>query len=260
MSIWDTYKNRITTHGETQRDVFLKREQRFLNQKLRNSLSYFDVLIDDEERKVSIIDSDNLNEKRICTLPGEDIHCGAIVTWMNNRWIVTEKDANNEVYTRAKLLQCNYLLKWVDDDDIIREQWCVIEDGTKYLTGEIEDRNFIVTRGDSRVAMTITRNEHTVKFGRKHRFIIDDPCSPDSKMAYALTKPLKVGKTYNDEGVFSFVLQEVTTTNDDNLELGIADYYKHFEFISKDEPYNPKKEPSISPDDSTTESGKKVWL
>ena len=128
------------------------------------------------------------------------------------------------------------------------------------LTGELEDRNFIVTRGDSRVAMTITRNEYTVKFGRKNRFIIDDPCSPDSKMAYALTKPLKVGKTYNDEGVFSFVLQEVTTTNDDNLELGIADYYKHFEFIPKDEPYEPKKEPNISPDDSTTESGKKVWL
>lgn len=246
MSVWDTYAKRIEIHGTTKRNAALNRETRMLNRKLKDSLSYHDVIIDGYDRNVAIINSDNLNEKTMLSLPGEDFDCGGMVEWSDNHWLITEKDANNEVYTKVKLLQCNHLLKWVDDENIIHEQWCVIEDGTKYLTGEYEDRNFVVTRGDSRIAMTIARNKHTAKFGRQHRFIIDDPMS-EQKLSYLLTKPLKVGRTYNDKGVYSFVLQEVVSTDNDNLELGIADYYKHF-----------RKENDTS--DTETNTGKKVWL
>ena len=71
--------------------------------------------------------------------------------------------------------------------------------------------------------MTIARNEHTVNFKKDRWFLIDDPES-NHKLTYILTKPLKLGSTFNNEGVFKFVLQEVTAT-DDNHELGIADYY-----------------------------------
>ena len=123
------------------------------------------------------------------------------------------------------------------------------------LTGEYEDRNFVVTRGDSRIAMTIARNEHTVKFDRECRFLIDDPES-NHKLAYLLTKPLKLGATFNNKGVFKFVLQEVTATDDDNHELGIADYYKHFPKASAD-----GGDASTTPDDNVSDdTGKKVWL
>lgn len=68
---------------------------------------------------------------------------------MDNYWLVTERDPNITLYTKAKLLQCNHLLKWINSDDKIITQWCVVEDGTKYLTGEYEDKNFVVTRGDT---------------------------------------------------------------------------------------------------------------
>lgn len=248
MGIWDSYANRIEIHGKTRRDAALAREFRLLNDKLKDSLSYHDVVIDGVERNVAIINSDNLNEKTMLSLPGEDFMCGGTVDWANNHWLISEKDANNEVYTRVKLLQCNYLLKWVDDSNVIHEQWCVIEDGTKYLTGEYEDRNFVVTRGDSRIAMHIGKNADTVKFVRDCRFLIDDPES-NEKLAYLLTKPLKVGKHFNGEGIYSFVLQEVVSTDDDNMELGIADYYTHF----------PKETTTPSKPDSS-DNGKKVWL
>jgi len=78
--------------------------------------------------------------------------------------------------------------------------------------------------------LTIGRNADTAKLTRKNRFLIDDPESP-SVMAYALTKPLKVGPVFGItqlKGVYKFVIQEVNTTDDDNLELMIPDYYKHF--------------------------------
>lgn len=122
------------------------------------------------------------------------------------------------------------------------------------MTGELEDRNFIVTRGDSRIAMTIAKNELTQEFDRECRFLIDDPDSPH-KLAYALTKPLKLGGVFNGDGCYKFVLQEVTATADDNHELGIADYYKYYpkEVNTEDEQH-----PVVTEEQTT--KGKKVWL
>lgn len=255
MGVWDTYESRIAARGGTKRGAALRRETRMVGTKVKDNLSYHTVTIDDVAQEVAVINSDNLNEKTIIALPGEDIGHGSLVYWMDNYWLITERDANTTVYTRAKMMQCNHLLKWVSDDNTIHEQWCIIEDGTKYLTGEYEDRNFVVTRGDSRIAMTIARNEHTVKFDRECRFLIDDPES-DHKLAYLLTKPLKLGATFNNKGVFKFVLQEVTATDDDNHELGIADYYKHFPKAPAD-----GGDESTTPDDNVSDdTGKKVWL
>lgn len=267
MNGWENYEERMRVRGETRRDTALLREQRTLTDKLRHSLSFHHALVDDAERDVAIINSDNLDTKFIYALPGEDIRHGAYVDWMDQMWLVIEKDYNNEVYTRAKMQQCNYLLKWVDEEHVIHEQWCVVEDGTKYLTGEYEDRNFVVTRGDSRIAITISRNADTAKLGRLHRFLVDDPLS-GYKLAYALTKPLKFAGVYGKDtdslnGVFKFVLQEVNTTDDDNRELGIADYYRHF-LHETDEHGNPiPKQDEGWPDgnnDQDEPAGRGKWL
>lgn len=88
---------------------------------------------------------------------------------------------------------------------------------------------------------------------------MDDPESPQP-LAYILSKPFKLTGVYNNTGVYKFVLQEVTTTDYDNFELGIADYYRHF----------PKPEGTIEVPEGTTiidpdevkdeETGKDVWL
>ena len=131
MSAWDVYEDRINAKGTTRRGAQLLREQRRLLAKLPHNLSYQSVLIDDEAQDVAIIDTDNLDTKYIYSLPGEEITHGGIVYWADNHWLVTERDAHNEVYTRAKMLQCNFNLRWIDTDGIIHSQWCIIEDGTK---------------------------------------------------------------------------------------------------------------------------------
>lgn len=255
MDVWDSYQRRIDAKGGSKREAILQRETRILREKSQHSLAYHNVIIDDTKRVVDIIDTDNLNIKFIHSLPGEDINCGGIVEWMGCHWLITERDANNEIKTKAKMQQCNYLLKWVNDNREICQQWCIVEDGTKYLTGEYEDRNFIITRGDSRMAMIIPRTTETIKFNRDFRFLIDDPDSSE-QLAYALTKPLKVGQVYNGKGIFCFVLQEVQATDNDNLELGIADYYKYF-----DRNNNPTTNVEVGSNKETTSgTGKKVWF
>lgn len=131
MGVWDIYTKRVNVRGGTERNANKRREIIAIQNHLPDNLSYTDVTIDDISQTVAIINSDNLNEKRIISMPGEDIRHGGLVYWMDNHWLITERDANTTIYTRGTMLQCNYLLKWVSDDDVIHEQWCVVEDGTK---------------------------------------------------------------------------------------------------------------------------------
>lgn len=131
MSVWDEHKSRMNVIGNPRRNAHDVRAGGSINTHLPSSLSYFDVTIDDIPQTVAIINSDNLNEKVICSLPGEDIRHGGLVHWMDQYWLITEKDYNTTVYTRGKLLQCNYILKWITEDKVIHEQWCAVEDGTK---------------------------------------------------------------------------------------------------------------------------------
>lgn len=255
MSLWDIYQSRLDSIGATKREAKLRRESRYLSAKVPDNLSYSTVDIDGLTQEVAIVSTDNLDEKFIYSMPGEDIVPGGLVEWMDNHWLVTEKDAATELYARAKMIQCNYLLRWVDADHIIHEQWCIIEDGTKYLTGQYEDREFFVTRGDSRLGMIIAKNEHTTKFKRGCRFLIDDANS-EMMLAYELTKPFKLSGVYNNQGIFKFVLQEVNTTDDDNQELRVADYYKQFHKVAGEVSRNNV----IDPDNTTTEDGRKVWI
>lgn len=296
MSVWDTYKARAEAAGHTRREVAYKREFRELALKNPDSLSFHHVTIDDIEQDVTIVTSKNNNERRIMSLPGEKIRLGGLVHWMDNYWLITEKDADTTIYEKGLMVQCNHILHWISDDGIIHEQWCVITDSTKYMTGEFEDRQFVVTRPDSRIAMTIARNKDTVKFSRLSRFLIDDPESP-LKLSYQLSKPVKLGSVYNDssrgeydgygveetnvfedgtqyvlkhligDGVYVFVLQEVNSTADDNHELGIADYYKFFPRKEKpdydaddDHPEPGEEEPEDQLSQHEPDTGKKGWL
>lgn len=256
MGVWDTYAARSALSGMNQREATLIRAKREINVKVRDNLSFTNAEVDGVMRDVAIINTDNLNEKYILSMPDEDLHAGSIVDWFDNKWLITEKDANTTVYTRCKMLQCNYNLKWIDKCGTVHSQWCIIEDGTKYLTGIFEDSHFIVTRGDSRIAMTISRNKDTIAFDRDTRFIVDEENSPE-KLAYRLTKPLKVGHVYGDEGIFKFVLQEDVITDEDNTELDIADYYKYYPKIPV---YVEPETPVIDTSVVNEKTGKRVWL
>ena len=73
-------------------------------------------------------------------------------------------------------------------------------------------------RGDSRISLTLAKDEYSIQLNRNNRFLIDDY---DSKnvLAYRLTKPFKLGGSYNGEGVLNFVLTECNTEDSDNIEL-----------------------------------------
>lgn len=256
MNVWDSYNDRLLAKGESIRDTRYNRASSYINSKLPGSLSYHEVKVNGCRQNAAVINSDNLNEKTIISLPGENLDAGSYVEWMETHWIITEKDANDELYCKCKMLQCNYLLRWIAADRNIIERWCIVDDGTKYLTGETNSsyNENGMSLGDTRIAITLPRDEYTIQLNRSYRFLIDDYASKNV-LAYRLTKPFKIGGVYNGHGAMNFVLTEVNTEDNDNFKLHIADYYKYFPRecdITQEE-----NKPGESIDEDT---GKKVWL
>lgn len=257
MNPWGAYCSRIEAKGGAKREAVLRREARNFAKKMPGSLAYQSMEIDGAMRNVSVIDSDNLNIKTLCSMPGEDLRHGAAASWMDNHWLITERDANNELYTKATMQQCNYLLKWISKDGDVVERWSIVEDGTKYLTGEYGDNEFIMNRGDSRLMLIVPQDKETLRLNRENRFLVDDEDSPNV-LAYRLTKPFKLGGSYTGNGVLSFVLSECNTEDTDNLELHIANYYDYFP-----KPVELVAEPPIiepPPERHGDSAAKKVWL
>lgn len=259
MNPWGTYCSRIESRGGTRREARLRREVRTLTRKYPDSLAYHEMEIDGAARNVAVIDSDNLNIKTLCSLPGEDLRHGSIVSWMDNHWLIIGRDANNELYTKATMQQCNYLVRWVSKDGELIERWCIVEDGTKYLTGEYGDNEYILVRGDSRLAMSLPRDKETIRLNRDNRFLIDDYDSPNV-LAYRLTKPFKLGGTFTGNGILSFVLQECNTEDSDDLERHIANYYDYFPRTTEPEAEPPIEQGPVPLDKPEDSAAKKVWL
>lgn len=223
MSAWHTYEARLEINGLTRRERNLKQAQSRISNKIINSLSCHSVLINGIAQTVTILNQkEDMTTKKICALPNESLLHGGIVDFANSKWLITDLDANNEVYASGIMQRCNYLLKWLNQKGEIIEKWCIVEDGTKYLIGE--KTTDIMSIGDARIAITIGKDKDTIELKRGKRFLVDD-LSSETPLAYQITKPNKLYNVYNNEGVFRFILNEVNITDDDNIELLIADYY-----------------------------------
>lgn len=263
MGVWDGYETRINASGDTKRTQLLNRTQSYISNKAIDTLSCHDVFINGKKQTVTILDQkEDTSIKKICALPNEQLIHGGIVDFANSRWLITEMDANDEVYSSGRMQRCNYLLKWLNNQGNIVEKWCIVEDGTKYLIGEkTED---MMTVGDARIAITISKDKDTNEIGRGKRFLVDD-IDAGSPLAYQITKPNKLFNIYNGQGVFRFILNEVNMTDDDNVTLRIADYYNWKPDMQLD---NEHRDPKITLKEiidsavskNETSDNKEVWL
>lgn len=227
----DSYRKRLGHQPTNARERWKRNTQNWLSKKLPSSLSYYDLLVDGEARRCAVLSTQNTNERRICTMPGETLTCGSYVEWMDNVWLIVQLDAPYEVYQGALMIQCNYLLKWINDEGQIVERWSIVNDGTKYLTGEYYQQ--MMTVGDSRVQLYIPKDEETIRLNRGRRFVIDNEGAPEP-MVYELSKINRTGNVYNERGIYIHMLTETACSPDDNVELRIADYYSRIKVQEED--------------------------
>lgn len=264
MSGWDLYTNYREARGRTKREMWVQHTRANVARKMLDSPSCREVQINGVDQTVCIVHTAEFGQKKIYSIPGEHLEHGGLVSFANNKWLITEMDADNIIYDKGIMQQCNHILRWIGKDGTLKEKWCYVVDGTKYLIGE-KTKEFM-SIGDARIAVTVGKDEDTIELERGLRFLIDDTDS-ESVLAYQITKPNKMFNVFNGKGVFRFILNEVQLTADDNKQLRIADYSKWKPSMALDSDHVDSEytvaeivsmateEASIPPDDE-----KEVWL
>ena len=213
---WDSYNARINIRGETQRD----RDLSYLKQSLEksiNSLSCKTVLFGSVQRKI-IFDTLNstsskiMNTYKIKSLPNETFLKGQFFTYENNKWLITECDADDEVYTTGICNLCPHSFKFQNSLGEILEYPYYIDNQSV----SVEENKFIIS-SDSKLRIKLSFDDNTKLFSYDKRFM--------GEVFNGVPQCWKIIDLSTDNGILCVTLEKDEYNKDtDNITLGVCDY------------------------------------
>lgn len=82
-----------------------------------------------------------------------------------NYWLIESAIDNNGFYEKAVIMLCQYCIRWLDTQNVVRERWVNIINSTQYNSGEYSTN--IVTLESSQYMLTVPNDPDAI--------LIDDP-------------------------------------------------------------------------------------
>ena len=148
---YETYAAMLDRHGSTRRDRMVEKSKRDTLRMGPDSPAYKEVEIEGIPHHMMIISSTVTNQKIIRTMPGDNFEIGKIMLFSKSHWLITERDADDEITVRGKIELCNRSIQWQNHEtgEIIT-RWAVVD--KPYFSNLNED-----------VYMTISSREFQVK-------------------------------------------------------------------------------------------------
>lgn len=232
------YLARVLLKGATERDRRIARLQDDMILKITSNPSYKpNAVITDsygDERHIGLVINRGTQEyyKEFEALPNTPIYAGDYVHWGRGIWIVQSCSTDDEVYKRGQLWQCNWLMKWQNEEGKIIERWCFASSASKYNEGVEQDKVFTLGSDQCKVYMPIDEEVLAVTKKREMLFIIDNATLGQPRI-YEAHNPSNVYSTFDvlreDDGklhgVTDWILKETTfTLTEKDLEYGVCGY------------------------------------
>lgn len=186
------------------------------------------------ERTVGLVIDSGTQEyyKEFKALPNAQIYAGDYVKWGRGIWVVQSCSTDDEIYKRGALWQCNWLMKWQNDDGDIVERWCFASSASKYNEGVEQDKVFTLGSDQCKVYMPVDEEVLAVTKKEEMCFIIDNATVGQPRI-YEAHNPSNVYSTFDvlreDDGklhgVTDWILKETTyTLTDEEKALGVCGY------------------------------------
>lgn len=191
------------------------------------------VLVDGVSESVIIQDHSNpLNEertdKKIHVSMSSQIRRGSYVDYNGDKWLVTSGIDNvDDAYKSARIDVCNYTLNFLDSKGQPTSRPCIVENYTKYNSGTKTSGNEVTMElGSTQFYVKLPFDAETALLDRTYsdgvnrRLLLD--FGTQEPRAYNITLPDRV--TFN--GLIALTLTEGLRSENDNIELMIADYHR----------------------------------
>ena len=234
------YEARVLLKGVTERDRRIARIKDDMFSKIVHNPSYKpNAVITDsygDERHVGLVINRGTQEyyKEFEALPDTPIYAGDYIKWGRGIWLVQSCSTDDETYKRGQLWECNWLMKWQNDNGDIVERWCFASSASKYNEGVEEDKVFILGSDQCKVYMPVDDEVLAVTKKKEMLFIIDNATSGQTRI-YEAHNPSNVYSTFDvlrdDDGkihgVTDWILKETTyTLTEEEKELGVCKHRK----------------------------------
>ena len=140
----------------------------------------------------------------------------------NLYWICIESFDRDEILCAGKLVRCNYIMKWQDENKHIFEYPVFEINSTQYNSGEFGDKT--MTLGSSQHLITAIADENTIALNHGHRFFWDrntvDPT------VFKLTQNDTTAMNYDKGLVKITVTEDQYNPKTDSIENWLCDYFK----------------------------------
>lgn len=218
------YRKMLNFDGPTQRDRIVKKAVKDQSKLAPVSPSYKDVTIDDVPRKLNIVSSTVMNQKIIHSLPGEDFVIGSIVYWSKSHWLITERDAEDEITVRGRIQICQKQITWQDDKThAIHSLWATVE--KPYYSNLEENKAMSYSTREFRIQMPF--DEYSANLNIDKRLMLEIINGEPKTYRITSIDQMTSRIDYNGEqiGFLSFnVEQDLYNPETDNIEKMICNY------------------------------------
>ena len=138
-------------------------------------------------------------------------------------WLIITEPADNCIYDKCVLHQCNYILKWQNANKDIIYCPASIENASQYNTGE--EGNKILMLGYNQLMAYVSLDDDTIVIDRNLRLFVD--YNKINPIPYKVTRPDTVAFSYGKNRVMCLVLTEDQyNPKTDSIENWLCDYFK----------------------------------
>jgi len=138
------------------------------------------INLEDDEDFLALIEKGKetfaINEESIgMDFNTSPISVGKTIDWIRTgfKYLVTDRDLSVRGYFSGKIKKANYLIKWMDDNGNIYQQWACLE-GPSEETAGFRNNSVSIDEGGNKVTMYLGKSDATQFLKRYNRLIIKD--------------------------------------------------------------------------------------
>lgn len=144
------------------------------------------------------------------------------IKYDNAIWLIMTEPADNCIYDKCVLHQCNYTLKWQNTGKDVVYCPASIESASQYNSGEEATR--MITLGYNQFMVYVSLDEDTSAVDRNLRIFVD--YNKVNPIPYKMTRPDTVSFSYGKSRVMCFIITEDQyNPKTDSIEHWLCDYY-----------------------------------
>ena len=231
------YRKIQNAHGANSlRDAQIQQIKSDLNRDFNKPLDCESVLIDGVEHDLTIIEANNLDEKKIKSRPNDSFHSGQIVYWAGWYWIITKVNRRSEIVSNGEMKEYTYDLYWQDNTGKIIDKWAYTSNASSYSNGTTGNATITLTANQFLVVMP--KDDDTINL-EETRMIIDNRTN-NRPTPYKLTRPDNVTADYGIGCTYYiFTLDQRNDDKDKKVTLEDASVVWICDYITPTTPTEP---------------------